>query len=148
MYILDTNVVSELRKAKSGKADANVIRWVASRPSESFFISAISLLELETGVLMMERRDPEQGLRLREWLERQVIPGFDRRILPLDAQVARRCAALHVPDRCADRDAMIAATAFVHDMAVVTRNTADFMPTGIALVNPWNEAGRPQGRSE
>lgn len=143
MYLLDTHVVSELRKAKSGKANGNVIRWVAGHPAERLFLSAISLLELETGVLLMERRDPAQGRRLRDWLEKQVIPGFENRILPLDAEVARRCAALHVPDRCSDRDAMIAATALVHDMSVVTRNTADFASTGIELVDPWSEGGEP-----
>jgi predicted nucleic acid-binding protein len=94
-------------------------------------------MELEQGVLMIERRDPAQGRVLRTWLESQVMPAFDDRVLPIDAAVARRCASLHVPRTRGERDALIAATALVHGMAVVTRNVADFEPTGVAVINPW-----------
>lgn len=137
MFILDTNVVSELRKAKSGKADAHLVAWAATvRPGE-LFLSAITVLELETGVLLVERRDSAQGALLRTWLEGHVLPGFAGRVLPVDVVVAQRCARLHVPDPRAERDALIAATALVHGMTVVTRNVADFEPTGVPLVNPW-----------
>ncbi|MDN5870990.1 MAG: type II toxin-antitoxin system VapC family toxin [Nitrococcus sp.] len=137
MYLLDTNVVSELRKAKAGKADKNVKAWADSVSATSLYLSAIAILELETGVLLIERRDPLQGRILRGWLEDHVLPAFSERILAVDTAVARRCAKLHVPDRRSDRDALIAATALVHRMAIVTRNVADFEPTGVKLINPW-----------
>ena len=139
MYLLDTNVVSELRKAKAGKADANVTAWAGRVPFGSLFISTITLLELEMGVLQIERRDATQGAILRAWLDRQVLPAFHDRILPIDVVVARSCASLHVPDPRAERDALIAATALVHGMTVVTRNVGDFEPTGVSLLNPWDD---------
>ncbi|KGM31666.1 type II toxin-antitoxin system VapC family toxin [Inquilinus limosus] len=141
MFLLDTNVVSELRRATFGKADPAVTAWAAAVPPDSLFVSAITILELEHGVLLVERRDPAQGARLRGWMQGAVLPAFAGRILPVDTEVAIRCAALHVPDPWADRDALIAATALVHAMTVVTRNTADFAPTGVRLLNPWS-AGR------
>ena len=137
MYLLDTNVVSELRKAKSGKADAGVIAWAAGLPASELFLSAISVLELEMGVLLVERRDAAQGAVLRSWLYRHVLPAFADRILPVDAAVARRCARLHVPDPRAERDALIAATALVHDLTVVTRNVGDFAATNVGVLNTW-----------
>ena len=136
-YLLDTNVVSELRKARTHRANLNVVAWVGGVPASSMFLSAISVLEIETGVLLAERRDPVQGAALRSWLDLSVLPTFARRILPVDAEVALRCAQLHVPDPRADRDALIAATALVHGMTVVTRNVSDFAPTGAAIANPW-----------
>lgn len=138
MFILDTNVVSELRKAKAGKADKNVTAWAASQPAVSLFLSAITILELETGVLLAERRDARQGAVLRTWLDDHVLPTFVGRVLPVDTAVAQRCARLHVPDPRSDRDSLIAATALVHGMTVATRNVADFNPTGAALLNPWD----------
>ena len=137
MFVLDTNVVSELRKANTGKANANVVAWANSVLPASLFLSAISILELEMGILLIERRDQEQGKMLRNWLENQVLPTFEERILAVDTAVARQCARLHVPDPCSERDALIAATALVHGMTVVTRNVDDFKPTGIAILNPW-----------
>ena len=137
MFVLDTNVVSELRKANTDKADANVVAWANSVLPASLFLSAISILELEMGILLIERRDQEQGKMLRNWLENQVLPTFEERILVVDTAVARQCARLHVPDPCSERDALIAATALVHGMTVVTRNVDDFKPTGIAILNPW-----------
>lgn len=137
MYLLDTNVVSELRKAPSGRADANVISWAASVTTPMLFLSSISILEIEIGILQIERRDSVQGALLRDWLEGQVLTAFDGRIIAFDTAAARRCAALHVPDRRSDRDAMIAAIALVHGLRVVTRNSADFADTGAPLLNPW-----------
>lgn len=141
MFVLDTNVVSELRKAKAGKADPNLTAWANTVLPGQLFISAITILELETGVLLIERRDLVQGAILRAWLDRHVLPTFAGCVLPIDAAVAQRCAHLHVPDRRAERDALIAATAMVHGMTVVTRNVSDFEPTGVALFNPWTYAG-------
>ena len=137
MYLLDTNIVSELRKAKSGKAEPRVLTWANGVSAASLFLSVITILEIETGTLLVERRDPTQGAVLRSWLDTQVLPAFPDRILPVDTAVAQRCARLHVPDRRSDRDALIAATALVHDMTVVTRNVEDFAPTGVGLLNPW-----------
>lgn len=137
MFILDTNVVSELRKAKSGKADANVTAWAERVPAGRLFLSAITVLELEMGVLMVERRDQPQGAVLRIWLDRHVLPAFAGRVLAVDTAVAQRCARLHVPDRRAERDALIAATALIHGMTVVTRNVADFDLTGVSILDPW-----------
>jgi len=137
MYVLDTNVLSELRKVRLGKADANVAAWAESVDAADLFISAITIMELELGVLSVERRDAAQGAMLRAWLEQHVLPEFSERTLPVDTAVAQRCARLHIPDRRGERDALIAATALVHGMAVVTRNVADFKPTGVTIINPW-----------
>jgi predicted nucleic acid-binding protein len=138
MYLLDTNVVSELRKSAAGRADPAVTAWAAATEPATLFLSAIAVLELERGVLLVERRDQTQGARLRTWLEERVLPAFDDRILAVDTTVARRCAALHVPDPRSDRDALIAATALVHGLIVVSRNIADFAATGVRLLNPWD----------
>lgn len=140
MFVLDTNIVSELRKAGDGRADPNVITWLAGHDAAAFFLSAITLMELEIGVRRIERRDQGQGALLRTWMDNQVLPEFDGRILPVDAVVALQCARLHVPDPRSDRDALIAATALVHGMTVVTRNVADFRNTGVLLIDPWNSA--------
>jgi predicted nucleic acid-binding protein len=137
MFILDTNVVSELRKAKAGRADVHVVAWAQGIEAGRLYLSAISVLELETGVLQLERRDPVQGAVMRAWLDAHVMPAFAGRILPVDVAVALQCARMHVPDRRSDRDALIAATAQVHGMTVVTRNVADFEATGAVLLNPW-----------
>ena len=134
MFLLDTNVVSELRKAQ---ADPAVVAWARSVPAYKLYISAITLLEIETGILRLERRDPIQALPLRNWLEAHVIPAFTGRVLSIDGAVARRCARLHVPDRSNECDALIAATALVHDLTVVTRNTRDFAFSGAPVLNPW-----------
>ena len=135
MYILDTNVVSELRKAK--KANQNVKKWAQPLPAASLCISVISVLELEIGILLIERRDQEQGRILRAWMDRHVLPTFSGRILAIDTAVAQRCAMLHVPNPRSDRDALIAATALVHGLTVATRNVADFEGMGIGVQNPW-----------
>ena len=137
MYLLDTNVVSELRKAKSGKSDKNVVTWANGVATTSLFLSSITILELEIGVLLVERRDPTQGATLRSWLNTHVLPAFPDRILAIDTAIAQCCAKLHVPNRRSDRDALIAATALVHGMTVVTRNIDDFAGTGTNLLNPW-----------
>ena len=137
MQLLDTNVVSELRKIGTRRIDAKVAKWAASAGAGGFFISVITLMELETGVRLVERRDTKQGAMLRSWLDDKVLPGFAGRILPVDEAVALRCAALHVPDPRPERDALIAATSLVHGMTLVTRNVADFEPMGVPLFNPW-----------
>jgi toxin FitB len=137
MLLLDTNVVSELRKVRAGKADPNVAVWSESVDAESLFLSVVSLQELEIGVLLVERRDTRQGLILRAWLNEFVMPAFAGRILVVDAKVALRSAQLHVPYARPVRDGLIAATALSHRMTVVTRNVVDFENTGVAIFNPW-----------
>jgi toxin FitB len=132
-------VISELRKARAGRADRNVATWVRTVPAGSLFLSAIIIEELEIGVLLAERRDPPKGAILRSWLDHHVLPAFAERILPVDTVVARRSAALHVPAPRPARDRLIAAAALVHGMTVVTRNVADFEATGVPLLNPWND---------
>ncbi len=139
MFVLDTNAVSELRKAAAGKANAGVTDWAGSVPTSLMFMSVISLHELEHGVLLAERRDPEQGKILRSWLDSSVAAAFENRLLPVSAAIARTAAALHVPDPAPFRDALIAATAIWHDMTVITRNTSDFERfTNLNLTNPWS----------
>ena len=137
MYLLDTNVISELRKAKSSQVNQNVLNWANGVSAASLFLSVITVLELETGILLVERRDPAQGAVLRSWLNTHVLPAFSERILPVDTAVAQCCAKLHVPDPHSDRDALIAATALIHGLTVVTRNTGDFATTGVELLDPW-----------
>jgi predicted nucleic acid-binding protein len=139
MLLLDTNVVSELRKVRLGKADPSVAKWSRTLDSADLFISTITIQELEIGVLLVERRDPLQGAVFREWLESQVLSAFEGCILPLDVAVARRAAKLHVPNPQPINDAFIAATALVHGMTVATRNLADFATMGVQLFNPWDE---------
>ena len=137
MYLLDTNVVSELRKAGNGRADPSVVRWAASVDPAVLHLSVVSVMEIEIGILRVARRDGAQSDALRRWLERQVFAAFAGRILSVDVPVAMRCAQMLVPDPKADRDALIAATAHVHGLIVVTRNTADFRAMGAPLVDPW-----------
>ena len=140
MYLLDTNLVSELRKIRSGKADPNVARWADTVDAGALYLSSIAIMELEIGVLQIERRDAVQGAVLRTWFEDHVLVEFSERILPIDTAVARRCAFLHVPDPRSERDALIAATALVHGMTVATRNADDFTSTGVLIVNPWMQS--------
>ncbi|ESW66619.1 MULTISPECIES: type II toxin-antitoxin system VapC family toxin [unclassified Mesorhizobium] len=135
MFILDTNVVSNLRRRD--KADRNVLAWSETHDIASFFMSVISILELEIGTLLLSRKDTRQATMYREWLDQTLIPQFDDRILSIDTAVVVRCANLHVPDPKPERDALIAATALVKNLTVVTRNTKDFEGTGVKLFNPW-----------
>jgi len=141
MFLLDSNVVSELRKPPAARSaarvDSNVWAWSKSVSAESLFLSVISILELEIGTLSIARRDPKQGAVLRSWMDNSVLPSFAGRILPVDIPIALQCATLHVPNPRSRRDSLIAATALVHGMTVVTRNIRDFEPTGVTLINPW-----------
>jgi predicted nucleic acid-binding protein len=137
MYLLDTNVVSELRKVRSGKADPHVAAWADGVDAADLFLSVVAVHELEIGVRLAERRDPVQGAMLRAWLGGHVLPAFAGRILVVDAAVTQRSARLHVPDPRPLRDGLIAATALVHGMTVVTRNVNDFAPTGVPTLDPW-----------
>lgn len=137
MYLLDTNVLSELRKRRSGKIDAAVEAWAGSVDQADMYLSVITVMEIELGIVLLERRDPRQAGVLRLWLHEKVMPAFAGRILPIDTPIALRCARLHVPDTKSERDAWIAAAGLVHDLTIVTRNVANFAGTGTVLLNPW-----------
>ena len=135
MFVLDTNVITELRRGKPHQS-AEVRAWAAGQASSKLFLSAITILELEMGILALERRTPPQGNALRVWLT-GMRGAFAGRILPFTDITATVCAALHVPNPRSERDAMVAATALEHGFTVVTRNMPDFTNTGVQLVNPW-----------
>lgn len=137
MYLLDTNVVSELRKRRSGKIDPAVEAWAGSVDQADLYLSVISVMEIELGIARLERRDTRQADVLRLWLHDKVMPAFAGRLLMVDAAIALRCARLHVPETRSERDAWIAATGLVHDLTVVTRNLSDFVGTGVPLIDPW-----------
>lgn len=137
MYLLDTNVLSELRKRRSGKINPAVEAWASSVDQADMYLSIITIMEVELGIALLERRDARQAGVLRLWLHEKVMPAFSGRILPIDTTIALRCARLHVPDTKSERDAWIAATGLAHDLTVVTRNLADFAGTGVTLLDPW-----------
>ena len=135
MYLLDTNVISELRQGKP-RQSASVRVWAAGVAAGQLYLSAISILELEKGVMLLERRTPPQGSALRAWLG-ATVRAFEGRILPFTGNTAALCAALHIPDPRPERDAMIAASALEHRMTLVTRNTSDFAHMGLQLLDPF-----------
>ena len=146
MYLLDTNVVSELRKMGSGREDPKVANWAQSVETVNLFVSVVTIQELEIGIQLALRRDALKGEMLRTWMTKQVLPAFEGRILSVDLAVAQRSATLHVPNPRPVRDGLIAATALVHGLTVVTRDVVDFETCGVSLLNPWDfihNTGRP-----
>ena len=135
MFLLDTNALSELRRP--GRAHPGLIAWLSGKAPADLFISSITLFEVELGAALAERKDPGKGHVLRSWIDKHVVPAFRGRILAVDAEVAQRCAALHVPIPRPQADSLIAATALVHRLALVTRNVRDFECMGVPLINPW-----------
>ena len=135
MYLLDTNVISAFRRPE--RLPEKVRAWAESVEAGDFFLSAITVLEIEQGIIARARSDAARGAILREWFDNDVLPAFADRILLFDTEIARKCAALHVPDPKPERDAMIAATAIIHGLTVVTRNIVDFEKLEVMLINPW-----------
>ncbi|WP_017326613.1 type II toxin-antitoxin system VapC family toxin [Synechococcus sp. PCC 7336] len=138
MFLLDTNIVSELRKVGSPKVNSGVEQWAKATPGEQTYISVVTIFEIERGILQAERKDSRKGKILREWFDKQVLTNYSERTIPLTTAIAQRCALLHVPDPMPDYDALIAATAIVHGLIVVTRNVEDFKRMGVKLLNPWD----------
>lgn len=135
MYLLDTNVISELRPGKA-QPSKTVLDWAQQQAESLFFMAAVTLLELEFGIQKLEARMPPQGQAMRRWLE-QIKTQYHARILPFTQKTAPICASLHIPNPRSERDAMIAAVALEHRFAMVTRNTQDFESSGLTLINPW-----------
>ena len=135
-YLLDTSVVSELRK-RPDVVNPGVVDWAGRQATSDLYLSVVTLLEIELGIIRLQRRDPDQAAILRQWMDRRVLAGFAGRVVPIDADIAVHAARLHVPDPRPERDAYIAATAQVRGLTVVTRNVADFEPTGVTVLSPW-----------
>ncbi len=138
MFVLDTNVVSELRNPR--RADPRVVAWIDAKLQSTLFLSAVTVFELALGVELIDRRDAVQGAALREWLNGRVLATYAGRILPMDTTVALWCARLHVPNPRPKRDSVIAATALVHGMTVVSRDVSHFAPMGVRIINPWSSS--------
>lgn len=145
-YLLDTNVVSELRKLRSGRANPGVAEWARGRDASDLFVSVVTIAEIDFGIRLIERRDPFQGALFRKWLEEGVLPAFAGRMLSVDLDAALKYSEINVPNRCSDRDGWIAATALANGLTVVTRSTKDFERTGVPLLNPWTGEGRGASR--
>lgn len=132
-YLLDTIILSDARRKRS----SSLMAWMRAQEIGDLAVSVITILELERGVQRTERTDPVGAEPLRLWLEQDVRRTVARRLLHVDEQTATTAATLHIPDPLPEMDALIAATAIVHDLTLVTRNTKDFQRTGVRLLNPW-----------
>ncbi|GAA1084845.1 type II toxin-antitoxin system VapC family toxin [Tsukamurella spumae] len=134
-YLLDTNVLSELRRP--ALADPRVVRWARGQDSSRHFISVLTLMEIERGIVKKERTDARAGAVLRKWFDDDVLSRFAERTIPVDRLIARLTAQLPSPDPLPGNDSLIAGTAIIHGLTVVTRNTKHFESTGVPMVNPW-----------
>ena len=134
-FLLDTNVVSELRRG--AKCDARVAAWQAAHSPSVCHLSVISLMEIRLGIELVRRRDPKHGEILQSWYDTKVRSAFSKRTLPVTPEIAEKCAELHAERTRPFRDSLILATALSHNLTVVTRNTKDFSDSAARILNPW-----------
>jgi predicted nucleic acid-binding protein len=133
-YLLDTNVLSEVRRPRG---DAGVKRWISSVPTEDLYLSVLTLGEIRRGIGLLSRRDQTQAGVYEAWLV-TVLHDYADRVLPVDAEAAEEWGRMNVPDLVSIVDDLMAATAKVRNMTFVTRNTADVARTGVRLLNPFD----------
>jgi len=145
MFLLDTGVVLELRKAKAGQSDAGLAAWAAALPRQKLFISALNLLELENAAARLARRDRAAGLAVRDWIDSRVMPAFEGRVLPVDAAIVRRRAQLPYANT---RDGLLAATALEHGLTFVTHRVSAFRAGRVKLLNPSGYVAQPGDEDE
>ena len=137
MYLLNTNIISELKKLDSGKIHPQVYRWIKSNGFTHTYISAVTLAEIQTGILSLARKDKAQAASLDNWFTNRLLPAYRTRTLSVDTEVALICAQLHIPTKRPINDAYIAATAIAHNLTLVTRNVRDFQGLPLMLENPF-----------
>lgn len=137
MYLLDIHVLSELRRQAGGRADPRVTAWSKTIALDDLYLSVVTIHEMELGIRRIERSDPAKAAVLRSWLTGFVLPTFGERVLPVDLGCALRSAQLQAAGSRNWQEALLAATALVHDLVLVTRNTVHFSDTEVPLLNPW-----------
>jgi toxin FitB len=128
-----------MRRISAGRGNPNVVGWFKAVDHSALYLSVITVLELELGCQLIERRDAAQGAVLRRWL-RGLLEGYRDRIIAIDSDIATRAASLHVPNPRESHDALIAASALIQRLVVVTRNVNDFEVDGLRVINPWAES--------
>lgn len=134
-FLLDTNVVSEIRKKTP---DKGVVTWFASVPADRLFLSVLVVGEIRQGIARLARQDPAQAENLEHWLG-QLVDGYGDRVVPITAQIAEAWGRLNVPDPVPVVDGLMAATALIHDWTLVTRNVHHVAATGARLLNPFGD---------
>jgi len=137
MYLLNTNIISELKKLDSGKIHPQVQRWAYSINLMQTKISVVSIIEIRTGILSLARKDQAQAASLDNWFTNRLLPAYRTRTLSVDTEVALICAQLHIPAKRPINDAYIAATAIAHNLTLVTCNVRDFQGLPLMLENPF-----------
>lgn len=136
MYLLDTNIISEFRKQQ--KMHPNVNRWLSNIDLAETFISVITVAEIKTGYLLLQRKDPRQANILQHWFISWVLPNYQSRVLPITTEIALTYAELYIPDKKVAHDALIASTAIHHNLTLVTRNIKDMQNIPVKLLNPFD----------
>jgi hypothetical protein len=137
MYLLDTDVIWGLRDRDSESSEEQLFEWAANQMPSTLFVSAITMMEFENGIRVLERKDKPAAAAIRKWIETRVRPAFEGRIIAIDDEVVRSWSHLAYSDF---RDGMLAATALHHGLILATRNLENFRTGKVKTVNPWNYA--------